>query len=430
MLTYGFVSELRVNDNLGLDDPSPGVSTLWDNQLSLGFVSETPVSQLRFDIGGTVRVSKLPGQSFDATFDEPFAEASYALDGANSRFEADASYRKVDLTFADPLLLIQDSEVTDTDLIVDTGSRVRTNARVFFEYGLTDPFGFGAELAYNGLFYTNTTDPGLYDSRTTSASAFTRFQFSPVAEGRLTASWEKYEADDAVQTERTTRALTAGLNYEIDPITTFVASLGYVDITETDNLPSTATTQGVNGAVELTREMANGSAALAFDSVLTVDGRRNTLTASRALELPTGGLEASLGVTRGPSGTFYPVGSLDYVYELPRGTITASLNHRIVTNTGGTDSARTSASLGYETEVTRVSSLSFEADFAAVADLSAAPVDRTTLTSLRATYSYELTPNWDLSAGYEHRIRTETGATRRSSNEIFVVFEHKFDERP
>lgn len=426
-MTYGVESELRMNDNLGLAVVSPGISTLWDNRLTLGFLSETPVSQLRFNAGGTLRAAALPGQPFDIGFGEPFVNTEYNWEGANSRFTADGSWRRVDLTFADPLLLIEDDELTDTDLIVDSGSRTTTSAGVSFEYGLNDPFGFGAELGYDALSYSGTTDPGLFDSRTLSASVFTRFQFSPVAEGRLTASWEKYDAEDAAETGRDTLTLTAGVTYEIDPITTFGASLGYNYITETTNAPSETVTQGVNGSINVTRELANGSAGLVFDSTLGANGRRNTLTASRAMELPTGSLEASLGVTYGPSGDFLPVGSLSYSYELPRGTITAALTQSVSTNTGGTDSARTTARIGYTTEVTRLSSLSFEADFAAVSDLGAAPVDRTTLTSLRATYAYELTPNLDLSAGYEHRMRTETGSARRNSNEIFLVLEHRFE---
>jgi len=429
-LSYGLESEIRMNDNLGLADPSPGVSTLWDNRFTLGFLSETPVSQFRFDTGATLRASALPGQPLDATLDDPFAMVSYTWDGPNSRLEADASYRKVDLTFADPLLLIEDGTLEDTDLIVDSGSRTTTAASLFFEHGLNDPLGFGVDLDYRGLQYSDTTDPGLFDSRTLSAAAFTRFRFSPVAEGRLTASWEDYDADDADETNRETLGLTAGLTYEFDPITLFEASLGYARITETTNLPSTTVQDGLSGSLGLTRDMRNGAAGLVLESNLGINGRRNTLTASRMVELPTGSLDASLGVTVGPSGTFRPVGSLDYVYDLPRGTITASLNHSLGTNTLGNDVATTGGSVGYRTDINAVSSLSFEADFASVADLGAAPVDRTTLASLRASYSHELTETLDLTGGYEYRVRTETGASRRSSNEIFLVLEYTFDEQP
>lgn len=423
-------STLRVNDNLGLDDPSPGISTLWDNRFTLGFVSETPVSEFTFDIGGTVRGAALPGLPLSATFDDPFAVLGYRFEGANSRFEADASYRKIDLSSINPLSLIEDDELGETDLIVDDGSRATTAAWVLFESGLNDPFGFGVEVEHKGVQYSGTADPGLFDSRTNSASVFTRYRFSSVAEGRLTASWEKYDADDVTLTSRETFDLTAGLVYEFDPITTLEASLGYAYITETTNLPSTAVQRGLSGSVELTRAMPNGSAGLVFESDLTANGRRSELTASRALELPTGALEASLGVSLGPSGTFIPIGSLDYVYELPRGEITASLNRRAATNTAGNDVVTMGASFGYSTDINRLSSLSFDADFASVADFGFAPVDRTTLTSLRVTYSYELAPDWDLSAGYEHRIRTETGVTRRASNEVYLMLDYKFDARP
>lgn len=428
-VTFGLESTLRANSNLGLDDPSPGFTTLWDNRATLGFYSETPVSELRFDIGGTLRGAALPGLPLSATFDDPFAILGYTWEGASSRFEADASYRKVDLSFIDPLSLVEGDELDDTDLIIDDGSRITTAARLLFETGLNDPFGFGVEVGHRGLQYAGTTDPGLFDSWTNSASAFTRFEFSPVAEGRLTANWEQYDADDAIMTSRRTLGLTAGLIYEISPITTLEASLGYAHITQTTNLPSSTVMSGLSGSVGLTRTMVNGSAGLVATSNLTANGRLSTLTASRAMELPNGALDASLGVSLGPSGTFIPIGSLDYLYALPRGTITASLDRRVGIGGTGDDVVTTAASLGYTTEINRLSSLSFDADFASVADFGVAPADRTTLTSLRATYAYELAPDWDLTAGYEHRIRTETGVTRRSSNEIFVTLDYTFDNR-
>lgn len=419
-------SSLRVNDNLGLDDPSPGVSTLWDNTVTLGFLSETPVSQLRFDVGGTLRTALLPGTPASLAFDDPFAVFGYTLEGPNSRLDIDASYRRVNLSFLDPLSQILDEEeLEDTDLIVDDGTRITTNASLRYEGGLTDPFGYGVELGHQGIRYSGTADPGLFDSWTNSAAVFTRFTLSPVAEARVSANWAQYDADDAVMTSRQTLGLTAGLTYEISPITRIDASLGYNYITETTNLPSTTVTTGLNGSFGITREMPNGSAGLVLASTQTTNGRRSSLTANRAMELPTGSLAASLGVSYGPSGDFIPVGSLVYVYAMPRGEITASLRHSASLATGGGDVVTTAASLGYRTEINALSSLSFDADFASVSDLGAA--DKTTLTSLRAAYSYELTPELDLSAGYEHRIRTETGMARRSSNEVFLVLDYKFD---
>lgn len=424
--TYGLRSEFRMNDNLGLSDPSPGVSTIWDNRLTLGFLSETPVSQLRFNTGGTFRGAALPGQSLNATFDDPFAELGYTVEGANSRFEAEANWRRVDLTFADPLLLMQDGALEGSDLIVDVGSRTNTGTRAMFEAGLNDPFGYGIELGYDRQTYAGTTDPDLYDSRTLSASAFTRFQFTPVAEGRLTASWQEYDADDDAQTNRRTLGLVAGLDYAFDPLTTINANLGYTWIKDSNNA-RTIVGQGVIGSIGITRDMALGAAGLEFESGFGLTERRSTLRANGTIEMPTGTLQASLGATLGPSGNFHAVGSLDLEYELPRGTITGSLSHNVSTNSSFGDVATTGAALAYRMEINQVSALAFEANFASVADLGATPVDRTALGSLRASYSYELTPQLDLSAGYEYRIRAETGSTRRSSNEIFLVLEHTFD---
>ncbi|MBV7379816.1 hypothetical protein [Maritimibacter dapengensis] len=420
-----------MNDNLGLGNPSPGVSALWTNRFTMGFETGTPISTFTFNAGVSARGAALPTVPFTGLLDEPFANATYVREGVNSRLELAASYRQINLDFADPLTLIdEDDELDDTDLIIDSGSRVTTQASVLFEGGLQDPFGYGIALDHNRTTYTGTTDPALFDSMTNSAEVFTRFRFSPVLEGRLAASKTLYSANDAVMTNRDTLAATAGLTYEFDPITVFEASLGYDYITETTNVPTTTVRSGFSGSLGLTREVPTGSYGLMLDSDLSINGRRNTLTASRAYELPTGSLDASLGVTRGPSGMFFPVGSLAYVYDLPRGQITAGAQRRVTTGDALNDVVRTNLNLGYTTDINQVSSLAFEADFAAVEDFGVAPVDRTILASLRATYSYELTEDWDISAGYEHRIRSDSALGRRHSNEVFVVLDYTFGNRP
>lgn len=429
--TFGVNSTLRVNDNLGLNNPSSGVSALWTNRFTMGFETGTPISTFTFNAGVSARGAALPTVPFTGLLDEPFANVLYVREGANSRLEVGASYRQINLDFADPLTLIEeDEELDDTDLVIGSGSRVTTQANLLFEGGLQDPFGYGITLDHERTTYTGTTDPGLFDSMTNSAGVFTRFRFSPVVEGRLAASKTLYTANDAVMTNRDTLAVTAGLTYEFDPITVFDASLGYDYITETTNAPSTTVRSGLSGSFALSREVPTGSYGLMFDSDLTINGRRNTLTASRAFELPTGSLDASLGVTRGPSGAFLPVASVDYVYQMPRGQIVAGAQRRVTTNDTLDDVARTNVNLGYTTDINQVSSLAFQADFAAIEDYGVTPVDRTMLASLRATYSYELTEDWDISAGYEHRIRTDSTLGRRHSNEVFVTLDYTFGNRP
>lgn len=416
-LTFGLTSTLRVNDNLDLDPVSPGSTTLWENRLSFGYLTETQISRFSVDLGATLRAASLPGASTSADIDEPSVALRYTREGANSLFEAAANYAQVDLAFEDPL-----GNIDDDGLITDSGTRTNMRTSLNFETGLNDPLGFGATLSHNTRGFSGTADPDLYDSETNSVELFTRLQFSPLAEGRLTLSRTEYDAEDVEQTERTTQSAVASVTYDINPITTLQASLGYAEIEETTNLPSMTNVDGLIAALVLTREASNGSASLELESSLDEDGRSDTIRIGRALDLPTGSLSASVGATRTPFADWGLIGSLDYARELPRGMITASLDRSF-----GGDTRTTRAGLGYTTDINPVSSLAFQLDYAETDDTVI--VDTTSLSSFRATYTRELTPDWDLSAGYEYRHRTESGTASRDSNEIFLVLERDFTIR-
>ena len=423
-LTFGIDSNISVNDNFSLEVTSPGTSTILDTTLSFGYLSQTALSRFSFDIDGVLRIADLPGTSSSSggtRFDDINASLRYNYEGSNSRFSAIADYSKIDLDFLDPFAL---ASIRDVDLTSSGGTRNSRNARITFDTGINDPLGFGFELGHEDFSYSNTTDPGLFGTTTNDYALTSRLRLSPVAEGRVRLSQEDYTADGLTPTNRTTRALSFGVAYELSPVTTLDASIGAEEIEE-----GIGTDRGGFGTVSLTQARVNGSASLLLDQSFGIEGRRTTLTAARDLALPSGTLAFSFGITNGEqSGTEF-VGSLDYSQTLPRGTLTASLDRRVDSSISGNDILTTNAALGYSMALSSVSNLSFDFDYAEIENDGTGATSNTNRKLFRAEYTYALTQNWDLSAGYEHQRLVTGGGGAARSNEIFMALGREFSIR-
>ena len=423
-LTFGINSKLSVSDNYTLAVVAPGTSTILDTTLSFGYLSQTAISRFAFDIDGVLRVVDLPGagSSSGTRFDDINAALSYTHEGANSRFSATANYNRIDLDFLDPFTL---TDISDVDLTNSSGTRNNRNARVIFETGINDPLGFGLELGHNNFSYSNTTDPGLFDTTTNDFALTSRLRLSAVAEGRVRLSQENYTAGGLIPTDRTTRALSFGVAYELSGVTTLDTSVGVEKI----DTVGFGTQRGKFGTISLTRAMANGTAGLVLDRSFGIEGGRTTLTAARDLALPSGTLAFSLGVTRGEQSGNQLIGSIDYSQTLPRGTLTASLDRRVDSSTSGNDILTTNAALGYSMALSSVSDLSLDFDYAEIKNDGSGTTSNTNRKSLRAEYTRALTQDWDLSAGYEHQRLATQGIGTSSSNTIFLTLGRTFSIR-
>ncbi len=421
-LTFGVASSLSISDNYSLAIISPGTSTILDTALSFGYLTETATSRFAFDVEGVLRASDIPGVGSDLRFDDASAALGYSREWADSRLDIIADYNRVNLDFLDPFSL---TELSDTDLIDSSGTLESRNFDLKFETGLNAPIGFGFELGHSASEYTDTTDPGLFDSETNDIALTSRLRLSPVAEARVRLSQEDYTAQDVALTDRTTRALSFGVAYEISPVTTLDVSAGVEKIETT----GVGTDRGSFGTVSLTRALANGSAGVVLDRSFGIEGERTTLSANRSLDLPGGSLAVSLGVTRGELDGTEVIGSLDYDQTLARGALTASLSRSVGSDTSGNDILTTNAALGYSLELTPVSGLSLDFNFAEIENVGSGTTSNTNRSSLRAEYTRALTPDWDLSAGYQHQRLFTEGLGTANSNTIFLTLGRDFSIR-
>lgn len=428
LLTFGFSTKLGANDNIRLDPDSVGTTVYSDTTLSFGFSSETRNQTLDFAAAGVLRVVNDPTIGVDSGFRDPVVDLVYVLENANSRLTLLANYQRPDLAFLDPL---DQAEIDDQDLFRGGGTREEYVAGVRLETGLQGPLGFEVGLDSRSRRYFDTTDPLLFQNRTDTADMAAIFRFSSVTTGRLDFSNEHYTAEDTVQTDRVTRDLTFDLSHEISAVTAVSLSFGYSDVTETfDTLPGVENvTQGPIGAISIVRLVPNGSVSASLDTIISDVGRQTTLEFGRVFDLPINGLEISFGVTDGDNVDPQPVGSINYIAELPNGSLTTELSREVsVSPTLSQSQVTTRADVSYQLAVNEVSSIGLSFYYAQIDlignGLSGLGRERA---SLNASYTRDITEDWDFVAGYEYRyFSPDTGASSRS-NAIYFTLQRDFD---
>lgn len=430
-VTLGVDTTLAYNDNLGLDSPSLGSTTRLDTTFNLGIRAETPLDLLQLDLGGVLRRADEPQGTIN-DFQDPFASLSYTRDGANSRLSAAASYREVNLNFFQPLIdLNLDGVIDEDDLVDDNGTRQRLTASVNLQTGLNDPLGFNFGLSHSETNYSDTLDPSLYDARTERASVGATLQFSPVTQGRVQTTYTDYSADDAPQTERQTTDISVGVTHELSPTTVIDASVGFTQIDETlTAINTTDDSEGTTASIGVVHQLSNGTVGATLDRTFNVNGERLTAQVSRALQLPSGNLSFSLGATRSDNGEVTAIGDLNYSHVLPLGQVNASIARRVDVSNLDNDVSITTARLGYSTPINNVSSIGMSFDYAQTQDAGAGNAADRERSNLRATYTRNLTADWDLTVGYQHATRKEGNQSTATDNGVFLTVQRQFNLKP
>ncbi len=423
LFRFSLDQKFGANDNTRLDPRSVGTTYFSDTTLSFDFNSQTRSQQFDLSLGGVVRLVDDPTVGSKSGFRDPTADLSYVRDVANARFTLQASYARPDLAFLDPLKQV---EIGNQDLFQGGGTRADTRVSVGLETGLQAPLGFVLNLDTDQRHFSATTDPTLFDNRTDTVEAGMRFRFSPVLRGRFDYSDRQYEAQDVLLTRTDTRRLTVGLDYDLSPVSALSLEVGHSEVIESfDVLPGVETvTRGFVGSVSLIRQVPDGQASAVLDTVLNQRGRQTTLEFGRVFDLPAGGLEIGVGATQGSNFNARPVGRISYAAELPRGSFDARLSRTVsLSDTLNQTSETTQANLNYRVDVNDLSGLDFTIDYA---DISSPGTGRKR-GSVSATYSRNVTRDWEFRLGYAYRYYNPDTADSSRSNEIFFALQRDFE---
>ncbi len=434
-LTLGISGTLRADDNPDLSFGDKNATVFQDTRLSFGLINETAVDTLQINLNTGLRLLNESQGGFDASIDDPRVSFSYARQGVNSSFGVTANARQTRLEFFDPLVVPDpvEGEPTDsTDLILSTGTRLSYNLGSTLELGLNDPLGLRLEARHQQRDYNDVTDPDLFDTTTNTLSATLRYDLSPVLSTRLRLSNQQYSAADTLDTERQTQEYTFGAALDLTKTLVLDVSLGATRITTDETIASLRQSReqnGTNASASLVQEMTNGTVAFSFIRSFGVNDARDSVEISRQLDLPRGSLEAAFGATRGDEGNTEATLRLAYVQDLARGSVSASVRRNVSTNTLNEDVLTTQASLGYQTDLTAISSLSLGLDYIRTADGGSGAATDQERATLRASYSRDLTEDVALTAGYQHRLSNED-SDQANSNSVFVTISRKFNLRP
>lgn len=435
-LTFGIEQRLESTDNLALDLVSAGVTTATSTRLSFGLTSETATQQFALHGGTVLRLFKRPGSATETQIDDPNLRLTYNRQGAHSALKLNARYRRSELEFLDAFenIINGDGEIelpSDFGDLVGTGTRESYGANASLEIGNDAPFGVTFSLGLSGLNYGASTNPSHFDSEVVTYGVTTRLQFSPITEGTVSLKQSKYDAEDAISTDRSTTTLSFGVKHALSKVLDLDASVGHtvVDTSETVALITTTTREtGATGRIGLTYDLPNGSASANISAKTNQDGTRLGFGVGRKLDLPDGSLSVNLGVTRLENQDPELTASLNWAKELPNGQLNARLRRSVSTNSSDRDTLSTALVLGYQHDLNRISGLNFNLSYAVTDETG--PDNQTEQMSFSTSYRRALTRDWDVNVGYAYRMRDEDTIGRADSQSVFLTLSRSFEWRP
>lgn len=387
-LSFGLGLRLEAQDNRSLDveDAQSSFETAAD--LSLGLLSETPSQRFSFDLGGRLRAIDASNTNLDNGFVEPSAALRYDRSNASAHLALSATLRETDLSDRDAL-----SDDGLEVIYADGGTRRRSTLEARLDWRQDTPLAFGIfarreDNSYHGATATGLGGSTLRDNHRNTVGASTRM--------------------------------------DLTPATTLNVALSYSDYDE-DGTPGTRETISLYNS--LTFERPRGPLTISLDATDTEEGERISTALGRTLELQSGVLTAQIGATRAASGDGYLTGAFGYQHLLPNGALNIGLS-RAVTSSNEEDNERlnTQLNLGYSMDLTPLSALRLNATWSETEETSSGGASSTN-TSLGATYSREMTADWNLDAGYRYRIRDEQNIGRADSNTVFLELRRSFITR-
>lgn len=364
---------LTANDNLALAADSAGTTLQALTRLGFALTTEGATDRLALTGGLGLRLVDGPGtDGLEWRLADPRIALAYSRLGAAAQLDLDLGYRQDDIAFLRPLTdfagpggVVDLPE--DLDDLTGTGTRHALSFGARLELRRDAPLGVTLSAGQERLSYSDVTDPELIDTTRSRLGLGLRLDISPAlaATADLTAS----RFATAAEPDRDTLALA--------------------------------------GALRLVRP--DGEWRFTLDLADTPDGTRSGLGLARGLELPNGGIDLSLGLTRGVEGDLGLVGALDYQRLHAGGEITAGLRHSLSTGNDDTEQRVTALNLGLTQALGADWSLSLEAAWARTE--ATATGTRDDRTDLGLTLSRALTPDWSVDLGLTHQIRDEAADT-------------------
>lgn len=425
--TIDIFQGVEITDNEDFVADPDGTSAIAQTRLGFGLTSETRSERFSFQASGEFDFGFFAQQDgFDAEVNDPSVSLFYERRSARAAVTAQGSVSQSDVSsltgdLSDP-----------SSLVLDTGTRLRFSTALSAQSGIDGPLTLGATLSYSGLDYSGTTNPTLVDETRRGIALSFGAQVSPVAELTGNLSFERFDADNAVDTQRDTTRASLGVIYAINPSLTADARIGTtrVETTETVGLARLSVIEdGPTFGFGLTRQLRDGQIEVDLDRSISSTGARDTLSLGRDIDLRNGQFAVSIGLSDSDGVDPSILLGLRYGNELPGGILSFSLSQVAFTDDDSNQLVTTRATMGFARELNAVSDLSAGVSFSQNDYLTGTESDVERVT-VSLTYSRALTDDWDLRAGVEHARRTTVGEPLVRENKVFFGIDRSFAFRP
>lgn len=412
-LVFSLSSGLSWSDNPDLSTPAVGGGAQVNSRLGLTFTNVTPLDSLSLDMGGQLRT----GAGTDGLRDRSVALA-YKRDTGNARLSLSL---KSTITPAAQY----DAALTPGETLATSGNITSQDASFDLETGVTAPLGFTLAGSYTGRTYSAPT-ASLSDSRSRSLSAGADWHVDAISTLSLTAAQSGTDYDNATATRQRSHSLTLGYERALRPDLSLSASLGSGTSTSSFLGVPVLRSSGASGSLGLTQKTATGTASVTLSSSRDALGSRQELSFGRDLKLPTGSFAATLGASARTGEAATLVGSLAWTQTRPTDSFGLNLSRQVALNSANVDQADTSLAMSWSHSVTAVARLGLNASLAQTGGAGGGAVLGSSRQSLSATWSRDLTADWQMTAGYQFVHRTQSGSAAATSNTVFLSVDRKF----
>lgn len=423
--TFDITQQLEYSDNPDLDEDG-GESDFYGRTI-LGFGLESVTSIQRFALNlGTDIEEYLDTNDDDFNFDNTFGTLNYTRATRDALFGADLRYRESDA----------DSDFDDDDFIQDgniltqdDGTRVSYGFALRGAVGQEAPIGASFDWSYNEINFEDTDDPDLNDNTLNQVSGQVDFRIDPTVTLSVVGRYSEFETDDPTGTDRTEQGLGLAAAVDVTPIVTVGAALSYDEIERTGG--TDRDDDGISGTIDVTREMPNGliEARYASEVFANDDGRRSFLSFRRALDLPNGALDLTLGVTGSDEVGTDPLVEANYRQNLPTGQLTLAVRQQVVVDDDDNEDINTSLRAAYDHEINPVSGFGFNIGFFDRSSL-AGDTDDSQRIDIGLNYRYDLTRDWGLVSGITYTAIDEDNEDDRDRTTVFIGLARSFSFSP
>lgn len=418
-------------DNLGLEIPEEDRTSLSTTRLTYGLDSITRFQRFSFVIGGSLRAGSIAqGNSVQTGATDPLIGLRYFRESANASLNIEAEARQTDVSAVGGLFNFLDEDgaiqlPADFSRVQGTGERQTYNFGLDLQLNRNGPVTFIIDLGADGTRYNNNTDPSLVDFDRANIGLGTVFALSSTDSVTLNLDYARYQAENALRTDKRTTSYSIGFSSLLNDRTTLSASLGQSEVDTTEGGVLRRTT-GPTANLSLVTELPNGQFGSSLNVSQNSDGGLSTLRFTRDWSLPLGSFSANIGATRSElTNRTRLVGGLNWLHQRPTSQITLKLNRDVLFDANDEQRFTTELVGGYRQEINDVSNLALNLSlFQSEAGTTSNAVDRG---DLKVTYERELNSDWSFNTGLNYRYRDENTVGRAKSTSVFFGIGRNFN---